>query len=431
MPEALCKAGYATHGIGKLHFNNFGTAKGIPPQTLDPKDWPESRWMWENKRITRLPLPYYGLETVDYIGGHGTWTWGDYLPWLLEREPQGQKLLSTPVDEATGTGPERVWRNALPPELHYTSWMADRAIGFIERQAGKRPFFLWCSFPDPHFPFTCAPPWCDMYRPEDMPPPKRCEGELESLPPHYKRLFESEVHTAGRIVPTNVPDEQIRRVHAMVCGMIGQIDHNVGRVLAALERLGVKENTCVVFMADHGQMLGDHWMLSMPPCHLDGTLRVPSLWRLPSRFRAGLVSDALVSHLDFAPTILDLAGVPVPEGRIPAQPEAAQQLPPWPGRSIVPLLTGQAHSVQDSVIAENDEDYLGMRMRTLITKDYHMTVYAGQPYGELFDLRNDPDQLQNLWDDPNSRSMKRDLQTLLLDRLAATDNVLPRRLSHA
>ncbi len=135
--------------------------------------------------------------------------------------------------------------------------------------------------------------------------------------------------------------------------------------------------------------------------------------------------------MDFAPTILELAGVRVPEGNTPPAPEAEQQRLPWPGKSLVSLLSGVADKVQDSVIAENDEDYLGIRQRAVITERHHLTAYIGESYGELFDLENDPCQLHNLWDSPEHSETKRDLLVLLMKRFAETDSTLPRKLGHA
>jgi len=163
---------------------------------------------------------------------------------------------------------------------------------------------------------------------------------------------------------------------------------------------------------------------------------VPMIWSLPRQPAAGRTSDALFSLLDFAPTVLDLAGVPVPEGEVPAAPECPEALPPWPGVSARPVLTGEADRIQDavvreSVIVENDEDYLGLRLRTLVTERYHLTSYPGQPYGELFDLPADPRQLRNLWDSPEHQGLRRDLLVQLMERLVLTDSRLPRRLTHA
>ena len=178
--------------------------------------------------------------------------------------------------------------------------------------------------------------------------------------------------------------------------------------------------------------MGDHGLHNKGPYHFEGMLRVPMIWRWPQRFPA-CATSGLTSVLDLAPTMLDLAGVPIPTG--PASDEAPQQPPAWPGRSLAPLLHGECDTVQDSVIIENDEDYLGLRLRTLVTPAHKITTYTGhrgpEPYGELFDLANDPHELHNLWDDPATQTLKRDLIVGLHHRLAETDIALPRRLGHA
>jgi arylsulfatase len=205
----------------------------------------------------------------------------------------------------------------------------------------------------------------------------------------------------------------------------------VGGVLAELDRLGQRDDTVVVFMSDHGDMLGDHWMLNKGPFHFDGLIRVPMIWSWPGQGAAGRTCSRLISHLDFAPTILDLAGVATPEGPVTASPVAPGQLPAWPGRSIRDLLADPTGPGADQLLVENDEDYLGLRLRTLVTERYQLTAYPGQEYGELFDLAEDPCQLRNLWCSPAHDSIRTDLRLRLLDEIVRTDSTLPRRLSHA
>jgi hypothetical protein len=117
------------------------------------------------------------------------------------------------------------------------------------------------------------------------------------------------------------------------------------------------------------------------------------------------------------------------------QPEAERQMLSLPGRSLTPLLTGGSETIQDAIIIENDEDYIGLRLRTLVTDTHQITVYVGddgeQDYGELFDVQGDPGQLHNLWHDPAAQGLKRDLKVRLMEELIRTDNRLPRRQSHA
>lgn len=429
MTEALRRTGFHTHSIGKIHANPWMPHDRFGLDELDPAEWPEAIQLWDADRITDLPVPYYGFESVDLLCG---WTSGDYGRWLRRHEPNFRELVSPGTARKYMDRPETVFECRLPKELHYSYWASECSGGFLrEVRASGRPFFLWCSIPDPHPPYSVSEPYFSMYRPADMPTPTRREGELADLPPHYRRVFAEDFLSAGRFGKTDVCESVEREVAAVTCGIVTQWDDMVGRIMAQLEQFGFMDDTIVVVMSDHGQMLGDHWMRGMPPSHLDGTIRVPSIWRFPAEFGRGVVSPALVSHLDFAPTILDLLGTPIPEGRIPPEPECAAQRPAWPGRSMAPLLRGDVDSIQDSVIAENDADYLGLRQRTLITRDWHLTCYIGESYGELFDLRHDPGQLFNLWDKLECADTKRDLQVLLMERFAATDSTLPRRMGHA
>ena len=438
---ALAAAGYRTHSVGKIHTRIFGLPNGVDPETLDPQEYPESAWMWHHGKISHLPEPYYGFQTTEWTGGHGSGVYGDYIAWLRREHPEALPLLRREAGTPAASGAEQSYRMAIPPELHYTTWVADRTIAFLERaapEAGHRPFMVWASFPDPHHPFATPDPWYSMYDRAAVPLPVRREGELDDLAPFFREIYERPLPLSGRRAPTRMPDEQLREIIAITYGMISFVDQQVGRILAVLDRLGLRDDTVVVFTSDHGDLLGDHWLMNKGPFHFDGLLNVPGIWRYPRRFPAGRVSSALASHLDVAPTLLELAGVPVPEsGPLwpAASPETSRMMAPWPGRSLVPVLTGERDRVQDAVVVENDEDYLGLRLRTLITETHQLTTYVGddgeQPFGELFDLRRDPGQLHNLWQAPEARALKLELKERLLAELVRTDNRLPRRLCHA
>jgi arylsulfatase A-like enzyme len=432
MIEALRGAGYRTHSVGKIHLRPFGIPNGTMPEELDPAEFPESQQMWESGRVTAMPTPYYGLEGVEFVGGHGQWAWGEHVGFLRQQFPEGKELLSRERGEPTRFGAEQSWISAVPEEFHSSTWVGERAASFIREQAGRQePFFLWCSFPDPHHPYCPPRPWAEMYDPADIALPARREGELDDLPPHFRTAFEKGLQLSGRGGPTKIGDDQLREIVALTYGMISLVDREIGNVMRALEEAGLREDTVVVFMSDHGDMMGDHWMLNKGPFHFDGLLRIPEIWSLPGRFPAGERTSALTTQLDFAPTVLELAGVPIPEGRTPVTPEAPLMPPAWPGSSLVPVLEGRSSGTHEAVIVENDEDYLGLRLRTIITPDHQLTIYGGEAYGELSDLREDPQQLRNLWSSPSHRALRDGLTRLLLHRLVETDSALPRRLSHA
>ena len=431
MVQALAASGYRTHAVGKLHLTCFFAGSGQDAARLDPLAYTESAPLWESGRIRQLPTPYYGFQTVEFAGGHGSHLWGDYAHWLEGHHPGALRLYRPEAALRPPTGADQSWVSAIPAEWHHSTWIADRTIAFLQQEGRERPFFLWCSFPDPHHPFCPPEPYASRYDPASIPVPLRREGELDDLPPHFRRSYEEDVLVSGRRVRTRMPDAHRQEIIAHTYGMIALIDEQVGRVLDCLEALGLRQDTIVVFLSDHGDLMGDHGLLNKGPFHFEGLIRVPFIWSWPGHFPAGRATAALASFLDFAPTLLDLCGVPVPEGPVPPEPEAPQMLPPWPGLSLAPILCGHSEGVRDAVVVENDEDYLGLRLRTLVTDRFKLTIYAGQPYGELYDLHKDGHELYNRWHDPACACLRDELRLRLLDELVRTDSVLPRRLCHA
>ena len=133
------------------------------------------------------------------------------------------------------------------------------------------------------------------------------------------------------------------------------------------------------------------------PYHIDGVIRVPFLVSWKGKVTPDSTYAGPCSLLDFAPTILDLAGVPIPESAHVAPAEAPAAPPPWPGRSLAPIMRGRDRNEDVNTLVEMDEDYRGFKMRTLVTPRYRLTGYTGQLYGELFDLQEDPDENFNRW----------------------------------
>ena len=428
---ALAAAGYRTASVGKLHFGNYWLNDDALA-TAEPERHPEVQVLWRDGRIREVPTPYYGFEQVDITLGHGAHVEGDYARWLRESQPTAWRQLQQDGVTPAPSGAEQSGTFPLDEALHHTAFVADRTIERLQAFPDGDPFFLFCSFPDPHHPYVAPRPWDALYGPDEVVPPVRREGELDDLAPHFRAIFERDLQLSGRARATDIPHEHVLEILARTYGMVSLLDKHIGRVLGSLEAAGLREETVVVFLSDHGDMMGDHFLLNKGPFHFEGLLRVPMIWSWPGRFAAAKTA-ALASLLDFAPTVLDLAGVAVPEG--PASDEAPGQPPAWPGRSLAPLLRGRTDAVQDSVVIENDEDYLGLRLRTLVTARYKVTSYTGprgaEPYGELFDLEHDPGELHNLWAAPDAATLKRELIERLHHRLTETDIALPRRLSHA
>ncbi|MDP6125390.1 MAG: sulfatase-like hydrolase/transferase [Candidatus Latescibacteria bacterium] len=433
VPGALSDAGYTTASIGKIHLSNMGVRDDATVSGFDPYDFPEIGSLWQSGEVDHIPTPYYGLNHVDITLGHGSGIQGHYAKWLEKEHSAQFETIITHGVAPPPLGAEACGTYQIAEEYHHTTYVADRTVDYLENYRSDDPYFLMCSFPDPHHPYYPPEPWDRMYGIDDVIPPAAREGELEDLAPFFTEVYNDCPRLSGRIRPTKMPDDHRLEILAHVYGMISLIDKQVGRLLTALEESGKADNTVVVFTADHGDMMGDHGLHNKGPFHFEGLLRVPMIWSWPGRFESG-ATLALASLLDFAPTVMDLAGVPIPEG--PGSSEAMpSQPPPWPGRSLTPVLNGDDDHVQESVVVENDEDYLGLRLRTLITATHKITTYTGhrgaEPFGELFDLERDPQELYNLWDRQECAGLRRELIEKLHHRLTETDIAVPRRLGHA
>jgi arylsulfatase A-like enzyme len=186
-----------------------------------------------------------------------------------------------------------------------------------------------------------------------------------------------------------------RSLQAAYYAMIKLIDDQFGRILAELDALDLVDDTIVVFTSDHGETLGDHGLVQKGCRFYEGLVRVPLIWRWPGHITAGQVSDALVELTDKAPTLLDLAGLPVPEHMM--------------GKSLRSVLKDMSAEHRAAVRCEYiDALDLPKASRANMWRDrrYKLVVYHGHELGELFDLEADPWEHCNLWDDPTHQSIK-------------------------
>ncbi|MFH1927391.1 MAG: sulfatase-like hydrolase/transferase [Chloroflexota bacterium] len=420
LPGILASHGYQSHMVGKLHLTNH--VKNVP--------WHRT----EDDECAKLKegLPVRGFESGEMSIGHGNYMRGAYLDWL-EQKLDGAPSPWDLTHEGMGYGAEQCYYTEITEELHHSTWIGERTIDFLEERDRNRPFFLWCSFPDPHHPYCPPQEYAEMYPPEEMPLPARREGELDSLGPHFQLAYKGTQMLAGRFFhePTLMTDMQYREIIGLTYGMVSLIDVNVGRILDTLRALDLEQDTIVIFTSDHGDVMGDHWLMNKGPFQFEGLLKVPFIVRWPGKYASSREISCLTSHLDFLPTTLDILGLAYPEGDVPDPPEAPRQRPPLVGASMASLLAGSTEPIHTAVLVENDEDYIGSDLRTVITERYKLTCYSGHDFGELFDLQEDPDELHNLWDVPEHQTLKLEMKAKLLEMIMDTESPLPRRLSHA
>ena len=362
-----------------------------------------------------------------YPSGHA------YADWLAA---QGYTLRDLREDPAS-----------VPPELHQTTWCTDRAIDFMSEKRRKGPWLMSVNVFDPHAPFDPPQEYRDRYDPSKMPLPRFRQSDITT-----------QAAIPGDFQNTARPPEEFdaQKVIASYYAMIELIDENIGRLLAALEETGQRENTVIIFTSDHGEMLGDHGLLLKGCRFYEGLVRVPLIISWPGHFPAqdqpapednqddssssgeaevapedsasatpvddastapaGFVSDALVELVDIAPTLLELAGLSLPRG--------------MQGRSLLPILRGEAppHQHRDFVRCEyyralnpdipGREQYEGSYATMYRDRRYKIVVYHGHEQGELYNLEKDPGEFENLWNDPGQADLRFDLMRRNFDALA-------------
>lgn len=413
MPHVLADAGYRTHSAGKLHLTSWGRSPFVARRdATDVAAFPERHANWNEGLITESPNNYFGLQTVDMVTGHVNYANADYKVWLEKHHPGAFAKLA-----ASTRSPEPV---DIDPELHYNHWIADRSIEFITRQTKRKmnaPFFLWCSFPDPHEPFAAVRKWSDVYRHvEDM-----------DLPPHYgetapgnrSRTFDGLGTQAEGYSP-----EYIKRALRETYGMIGHVDEQIGRVMAALEASGQAENTVVIFTSDHGEQHGEHNLLYKGLYPYQGHTRVPFILNVPwaaSEHQGAVVDVPISSGLDLMPTVLDLAGVPQPGAGTVGLDADCRTLP---GESLAAVALSGARPQRQNALVElstGGADGKWVQMRKLVTDDYRLVVYFPTQEVLLFDVRNDPDELENIADRLESRAVVADLMAQMLNEISRTE----------
>ncbi len=408
MAAALAKAGYATAFIGKAHFSTKNTfaPTGTPECRQSAPGYPDD-WVG----------PYMGFEHVELAAlgkFHRNRLQKSAAPihrfehWFLDH-PEALELWQSSLRE--GSGAAQTWDSALPVEWHSSTWVADRTIAQLQRQQGEQPFFTWASFPDPHHPFDCPSPWREMYDPADMLLPEHRSLDLEQRPWWHRAALEGKPQIAdpelakfrqeGFKVPPQT-DQQLAEMTANYYGMISLVDHQVGRILAALKESGLDDNTLVVFASDHGDMLGDHGLYLKGPMLYEGVLRVPLIVAGPG-VPAGQKIDTPVSTLDLAATFMQSAGLP----------SASMQ-----SRSLHPVIN--EGELRDCAWSEwhvhQSRVGVALQLRVVRTARYSCTFELGSGAGELYDLQEDPQQMVNRFDDPAWGEIRAQMHALMLAR---------------
>jgi choline-sulfatase len=282
--------------------------------------------------------------------------------------------------------------------------LTDDAIDFV-RKNKDRPFALALTFREPHAPYAPTPAI-------DAEPFKNLDPTIPSYP--------------------GLKVKQVKQLTRDYYASIHSVDRNLGRLLVMLDELGLRENTIIVFTSDHGYMIGHHglhhkgnavWIVAgrendRRPNMFDHSLRVPLIIRWPGVVRPGTEVRELVSNIDTFASVLAMLKVKPPDNY-------KQE-----GADFTPILRGAKAAWRDAVFAQYDpHNGLKANMRSVRTERWHLVrqyMKNGQP-DELFDLHNDPEELRNLYDEPNHREVRDQLQARLTEWMRSVDDPLTRR----
>jgi arylsulfatase A-like enzyme len=388
-------AGYRTCLIGKAHFQQIKSTAEYPSLESNPVMQDMDFWRSFKDR-------FYGFEDIELNKGHGNSGAGQhYAVWLEEKGLANWRDYFKPDADATD---EHVWK--LPEEYHYDAWIAERTNARLEeyKENGDN-FFLWASHPDPHGPNVGPERWVNMYDPEKVTVPTVTEGEHDKNPPHHQitqtvkpdrsMYVEEGGHDCHGIHSHLQKHENAAKKIAAYYGRVSMMDHYIGKTLDKLDELGLTEDTLVIFTTDHGNFFGQHGLSGKGAFHYEDMIKLPFIARLPGVIEPGKRTDAMLSLVDLAPTFLDVAGIAVPRCMT--------------GKSQKAVLDGSAEQTRDHIIVENHHQPTTLHLKTYVDSRYKLTVYYNQSYGELFDLENDPGEINNLWDDPKSSELKQEL----------------------
>jgi len=417
--QVLADYGYRTHSVGKMHYQPYGDTS-LPGSN----NWSWERGsLWQNGDIQKLPENYYGFQTADFIGGHGGGCFGEYVNDLKKKYPGTYEKYQRENAYYSCESASECWRMDVPAEIHYNNWIADKTIQFLDNLNEDEQFFLWCSFPDPHHPFTACKPYSEMYDPNIL-----------SITKTWNEFNDDYTHLKQKRIQyskwTCFDEKGLREIVAQTYGMITHIDDNIGRITSHLEEKGLDKDTVILFLSDHGEFLGSHHLTTKSYWMYEDITRIPFIIKAPGMCTAltGKKESSLVSTIDIVPTILDYAGIPQKEMDMRVI-HYSRSLT-LPGKSLKSYLTEGTEMEDRPVVIEFDDDWLEgdfYRERVIITKKYKMIIFPVAGGGMLFDLENDPDELNNLYEQRGYEYVRHSLTERLLIELIKTDRLDTKR----
>ena len=373
--HAFGRAGYFTGLIGKMHFVDAQT-HGFDYR-LDFNDW--FQYLGPKTKLYAEELSRRnsgsGMPQIDDL-----WR-DDDDPWLQEREKD------------TRAGPVHVGRvSKIPERDHFESFVGRESIRFLRNHGRKQPFLLISSFLKPHDPFMPAERFAKMFRPEDMKLPDTFgKVDLAAVP---NEIRDSILH--NRPTPELGDPLQARLRIALYYANLAQLDDCVGQALRALRELDLEKDTIVVYTTDHGEMLGEHGLWQKFVFY-EASVGVPLMLRVPGLTPENSRCATPVSQVQVFPTLTELCGLSTP--------------PTLDGRSFADNLRLPGRTLDTTVFAEYALNT--PRAKYMIRRgDFKFNFYVSDT-PELYNLRNDPQEMKNLAPLPEYKSKVEEMKAQL------------------
>ncbi len=317
-----------------------------------------------------------------------------------------------------------------PLEDQVTGLLAGQAVRYLETY-GDHPFALWVSFPDPHEPWVAPTSYAELFPPEVIQLPPWREGEFSGpeVPERNSVLHEMLGSEEDAM-------EHVYGVMASYYGMTRFVDDGVGQIMGALERLGLRENTIVVFCADHGDFMGEHRMTCKGGVFYDCLTHVPLIVSWPGHIPAGVRDAGMVNLVDIVPTLLELQGIDVPRSMhgqgLPSITEAAPRDAAFseygaggPAFTMADLEKLPKPYGRRALMASLQWREAEGRRKMVRTREWKYVHDAMGDGDELYDLVNDPWELVNVIGDPGHRDVIADMQRRLADWSIMTEDARP------
>ncbi len=373
--QLLTENGYVSEYIGKFH---------SPAQMADIYSNPSqygysgSRLIKSWERMYNFYLKEHAKKRQPASGELVDFSFFDGLPYKptpidrrFEKLPSGI-IPESELANRQLTQPDHNGTLDLNPEYSITAVQGRQTIEAIERMKNQK-FSITCSFHCPHSPILPTEPFASMYNPSKMPIPKSIADKMEGNP--Y-------VKSNGRLFATEYADSaKIGYMIANYYALITEIDQWVGKIISKLDELKLSDNTLIVFVSDHGEMLGAHGMREKN-VFLEESVRVPLILNYPGKIPSGKI-DTPVSTLNIFSTVLDYAGIKAESD----------------GYSLKSLAEGEKPVIDFAISEWNYTPNQKIPNLMIRTKEWKLMISRSNENSAmdaLYDLKNDPNELNNL-----------------------------------